>query len=291
MKDWQTDSRYALRRIREFVGRLDVVIRDGEVMSHDYELFPVDATVPEDPEIVDIVEEYSEALNESYNTSQVIGYANETLTRYGTVGGDSMLGNFAAEAMRFYPGVETEIALTNTLGIRSDIPAGDITLDALYNSMPFDNTITTMFLSGREVQELLDYVASRSTERGCNSQAQVAGIRFNMICTADDGWAEDVLINGEPLEPEGTYNWPPTIHRPRWFWIRSIGEKYHSGGYRHLDPRRRHDSHHSKSHLAHPRGKHLRGRWAYQPCVLKCDFSSRCPSLSPPARSLPPRSG
>ena len=73
-------------------------------MSHDYELFPVDTTVPEDPEIVDIVEEYSEALNESYNTSQVIGYANETLTRYGTVGGDSMLGNFAAEAMRFIQG-------------------------------------------------------------------------------------------------------------------------------------------------------------------------------------------
>jgi 5'-nucleotidase/UDP-sugar diphosphatase len=189
----------------KFVGRIDLVIRDGEILSHDYELFPVDASVPEKPEIIDILEEYSEALSVSYNTSQVIGYANEKLTRYGTVGGDSMLGNFTAEAMRFYPGVETEIALTNTLGIRADLPAGDITLDALFNSMPFDNTITTMFLSGREVQELLDYVASRSTERGCNSQAQVAGIRFDMVCTEDDGWAENILINGETLNIEGTY--------------------------------------------------------------------------------------
>jgi 2',3'-cyclic-nucleotide 2'-phosphodiesterase (5'-nucleotidase family) len=99
--------------------------------------------------------------------------------------------------------VETEIALTNTLGIRSDIPAGNITLDVLYNAMPFDNTITTMFLSGREVQELLDYVAFRSSERGCSSQAQVAGIEFVMDCAIRA--ARDIRINGVPLDLAGTY--------------------------------------------------------------------------------------
>ena len=116
-----------------------------------------------------------------------------------------MLGNFAADAMRFYPGVETEIALTNTLGIRADIPPGEITIDDLFNSMPFDNTITTMFLSGREVQELLDYVSFRSTERGCQSQAQVAGIEFTMDCNPIDPGAKDILINGIPLDMNGTY--------------------------------------------------------------------------------------
>lgn len=187
----------------KFVGRLDLVVRDGEILSHSYQVFPVDRTVTPDPEIVDILEEYQEVLDSHYNVDQVLGYATEMLTRYGTTGGDSMLGNLAAEAMRFYPGVETEIALTNTLGIRADIASGDITLDELYNSMPFDNSITTMFLSGREVQELLDYVAYRSSERGCNSQAQVAGIRFTMNCLTET--AEDILINGTPLDPDGTY--------------------------------------------------------------------------------------
>lgn len=187
----------------KFVGRLDLVVRDGEVLSHAYSLFPVDRTVPPDPEVMDILEEYQEVLDSDYNVDQVLGYATETLTRYGSTGGDSMLGNLTAEAMRFYPGVETEIALTNTLGIRADIPSGDITLDALYNAMPFDNSITTMFLSGREVQELLDYVSSRSAERGCNAQAQVAGIRFTMNCLT--GTAEDILINGAPLDDDGTY--------------------------------------------------------------------------------------
>jgi len=193
----------------KFIGRLDVVIRDGEVLSHKYKLIPVDSyTVPpeqEDPLINDILEEYAEELEMNYNTDQVIAQATIKLTRYGSTGGDSMLGNFAADAIRFYPGVETEIALTNTLGIRADIPPGEITIDDLYNSMPFDNTITTMFLSGREVQELLDYVSMRSTERGCQSQAQVAGIEFTMDCNPDDAQARDIMINGIPLDVNGTY--------------------------------------------------------------------------------------
>jgi 5'-nucleotidase len=69
--------------------------------------------------------------------------------------------------------------------------------------MPFDNTITTMFLSGREVQEVLDFVSYRSADRGCNSQAQVAGIEFIMNCR--DFVAEEIYINGRPLDPNGTY--------------------------------------------------------------------------------------
>lgn len=187
----------------KFVGRLDLVVQDGQILSHDYTLFPVDRTVPADPGVYEIMREYQEQLDYDYNLNQVLGYAETALTRYGLSGGDSMLGNFTAEAMRAYPGVETEIALTNTLGIRSDIPVGNITLDALYNAMPFDNTITTMFLSGREVQELLDYVAYRSSERGCSSQAQVAGIAFTMDCR--NQVAKDIVINGTPLDLDGTY--------------------------------------------------------------------------------------
>ncbi|NOY27359.1 MAG: bifunctional metallophosphatase/5'-nucleotidase [Oligoflexia bacterium] len=195
----------------KFVGRLDLVIRDGEILSFDSQVFPVDATVEEDPHIVDIIEEYEQGIEQSYNTDQIIGFACppeencDKLTRYGSTGGDSMLGNFTAEAMRSFPNVETEIALTNTLGIRADIPAGDITIDDIYNSMPFDNAIATMVLSGTEVQDLLDYVAYRSTERGCNAQAQVAGMSFDMICDPDDPHAENIVVNGVPLIMDSVY--------------------------------------------------------------------------------------
>ncbi len=187
----------------KFVGRLDLVIQDRQILSHDYHLFAVDRTIPKDPQVEEILDEYRLRLDADYRLDQAIGFAEEQLNRYGSVGGDSPLGNFTAEAMRTFPGIETEIALTNTLGIRADIPQGDITLDTLFNAMPFDNTITTMFLSGREVQELLDYVSFRSSERGCNSQAQVAGLAFTMDCDAHV--ARDIVVNGAPLDPSGTY--------------------------------------------------------------------------------------
>jgi 5'-nucleotidase / UDP-sugar diphosphatase len=200
----------------KFVGRVDLVVRigdeGGEVISHDYTLFPISSdTVPEsDSEIDDMLDDYVDELDQRYNMDQVIAVAHEKLTRYGSTGGDSMLGNFTAEAMRSYPGVETEIAITNTLGTRSDIGAEfgldgtwPITLNDLFNAMPFDNTITTMFLSGREVREVLDYVSNRSSERGCNSQAQVAGITFEMNCCSLT--AENIVVNGVPIDDNGTY--------------------------------------------------------------------------------------
>lgn len=187
----------------KYVGRLDIVVQDGVILSHDYTLFAIDDNVDEDPKITGLLQEYQDVLDDELNTEQVLGYAEEQLNRYGTTGGDSMLGNFTAEAMRAFPGVETEIALTNTLGIRSDIPAGSITADTLFNTMPFDNTITTMFLSGREVQETLDFATARSSERGCQSQIQVAGIEFQMNCNSQI--AEDILINGVPLQENGVY--------------------------------------------------------------------------------------
>ncbi len=189
----------------KYVGRVDLVVRDGDILSLDYDLIPVfeHLGLVEHPDVREILDDYELLLSQEYNLDQVIGYAEETLYRFGGGGGDSMLGNFAADAIRYYEGVETEIALTNTLGIRTDLDAGDITLDAMFNAMPFDNTITTMFLSGREVQEMLDYVSSRSGERGCNAQAQVSGMQFVMNC--DEGIAEEILINGVPLNPDGTY--------------------------------------------------------------------------------------
>ena len=187
----------------KFVGRLDLLVRDGKVKSHDFELIPVDSTVAPDADVWEVLEPYYIELNRTLDLDRVLGRALIDLKRFGTSGGDSMLGNFVAEAMQFRPGVETDFCVTNSLGIRTDIQEGDILLEHLFNVLPFENTITTMFLSGREVQEVLDYSTHRSAGRGCSTQIQVSGITFTMNCRT--GRAEDILINGSPLNPGGVY--------------------------------------------------------------------------------------
>lgn len=178
----------------KYLGRMDLVIRDGKILSHTFQLFPVDKTVPEDPEMNELLEPYVTEMGMTYDLGRIVGQATTKITRFGSTGGDGALGNFVAEAMQYRNRVETDFALTNTLGIRTDIQEGDITLEEMYNVLPFENTVTTMFLSGREVQELFDYVAYRSSDRGCNSQAQISGATFTMDCL--NRVARDITVGG-----------------------------------------------------------------------------------------------
>ena len=188
----------------KFVSRLDVVVRDRRIVAHKFELFPIDVTVPEDPDVRYILEEYLEGMTRTLSLDRVITTATEPLRRFGQSGGDSQLGNLTAEAMQYRRYVETDFCVTNSLGIRTDILEGELTYEQMYNVMPFENTITTMTLSGLEVQELLNFATRSSAERGCNSQIQVSGLSFVMNCRT--GEAENIKIGGVDLSPAGAYD-------------------------------------------------------------------------------------
>ncbi len=184
----------------KYLGRLDTVLSNDanriypghtqdyeprdrwEVVAHRYTLFPVDRHVPEEPTMKRLLEPYARALDSIANLDNIVGYAPVDVTRTPGQGGDSALGNLVATAMWLRLGIQTDFSLTNTLGIRDSIPAGPVSIDQIYNVFPFDNSITTMNLSGREVREMFDFVARRSAGRGCNSQAQIAGARTIIVC-------------------------------------------------------------------------------------------------------------
>lgn len=184
----------------KFVGRLDLVVHVGtdngdpanrsRITSFNYLNIPVDRTVNDDPHVANVMWPYSVQLNQNIDLDGVFAYvqpaqAGEKIVRSDASGGDSQLGNLVARAMQLQDGVEAEFALTNSLGIRADFERGPLTIEQMFNVFPFENTITVMFLSGVEVQEMLDFVARRSAERGCRTQAQVSGIAFDMVCNGD----------------------------------------------------------------------------------------------------------
>ncbi len=208
----------------KFLGRLDVVLQDDEefggkrVVSHKYQVFPVDARLKpyEDQEVKKMLEPYLLGLNIELDLGRVIAYAPKTILRRSNTGnGDSGLGNIVAASMQNRRGVNAQFSITNTLGIRDNFYAGPITLEDMFNVFPFENTLTMMYLSGREVQEVVDYITERSASRGCQSQAQVSGISFTMNCgqvlanaRQSENYVspgENILINGEPIFPDNSY--------------------------------------------------------------------------------------
>ena len=215
----------------KYVGKLDVVFRQDpphsrtwRVASSKYEVIPINRHIQPDARVSELIEPFVDQMKQQVQLDLILGYAPGKITRYGSTGGDSALGNLVADSMWRRKGIETDFALTNTLGIRSDIVTGPVTIDDMYQVFPFENTITTMYLSGREVVELFDYVARRSSSRGCQSQAQIAGARVKLQCGRCDcdarpkewdstqacdptvqGCAVDIQILGKPLEMNVQY--------------------------------------------------------------------------------------
>jgi 5'-nucleotidase/UDP-sugar diphosphatase len=218
----------------QFVGRFDAVTRDAarmnpprdafygkEILSFRYRPIPVDARIEPDWQMERLLAPYKERLAQRVDLGRPVAWASTNIIRNNPSGGDSPLGNIVAAAMGNKQRVRTDFQVTNSLGIRDNLNQGTITREELYNVFPFENTITTMFLSGREVQELVDFIAIRSKARGCRTQAQVNNISFLMRCDClvnQDGCcdpvaagqevyacADDVRIAGVPINLNGTY--------------------------------------------------------------------------------------
>ncbi len=161
---------------------------DWEVVAHKYTLIPVDKNLPQDTQMLKLLEPYTLELARQELLSQVIAHAPGTLKRFSAGSGDSPLGNLVTEAMLGRSQVWADFAITNSLGIRSDLVAGPVDEEMMINVFPFENSITTMYLSGYEVQEVFDFIAQRYSTRGCQSQAQIAGVSVLLNCGGCPGY-------------------------------------------------------------------------------------------------------
>jgi 5'-nucleotidase len=69
-------------------------------------------------------------------------------------GGESPLGELIADAYRRAAG--TDFAVVNPGSVRDDVPEGQVTFGALYEVLPFGNTVVRLSLTGEQVARLLE---------------------------------------------------------------------------------------------------------------------------------------
>ena len=147
-----------------------------------------------DPEVARIVDRYEAQVKNEF--SRVIGTAAADLTRDSTR--ESDLGDIVADAMRDATGAQ--IALQNGGGIRADIPQGAITLDTVFTTVPFDNDLVSMDLTGEQIRELL--------ERSVLSEKilQVSGMRIEYDLSKPPGAkVASIEVAGKPMAALATY--------------------------------------------------------------------------------------
>ncbi|HHC6535925.1 TPA: bifunctional UDP-sugar hydrolase/5'-nucleotidase UshA [Vibrio parahaemolyticus] len=111
------------------------------------------------------------------------------------------LGHLLGEAYRTYELVKADFGVMNSGGVRDSIQAGDITYRDVLTVQPFGNFVTKATMTGKEVKEYLDVVATKSA--GSGAYAQLDNITLDVDCDAGSVTITD--INGKGFNLDATY--------------------------------------------------------------------------------------
>lgn len=128
------------------------------------------------------------------NMNVIIGESTETME----IGKpESKLTNLIAdilltEARKYI--ADTDMAITNIGGIRRSLYKGNITIGDVFEILPFDNSLLILEYKGTDILALADAIATKGGE-------SIAG----MTLTINNGKAENVKINGNPIDTTRIY--------------------------------------------------------------------------------------
>lgn len=113
--------------------------------------------------------------------------------------GESVLGDFLADSLRTLE--KADVALLNPGGLRADLKAGEVTYGAVYEVIPFDNSIATLEVSADELKRLLG--AAYGSKKGV---FQVSGLEVTLSrCASPDRLKNVLLEGGKPLDAKKKY--------------------------------------------------------------------------------------
>lgn len=141
----------------------------AEKISTRAKLLPVDATIPDDPEVEKVIEPYRAKVSE---LSITIGKLAQNLSKIGVGGGS--LGNFVTDGIKNQVetklGIKVDLVVVNVGGLRkNEITAGDLRASDIFELLPFENPLIAVELNGTQLLKLLQ-VATRDAESGARIQ-------------------------------------------------------------------------------------------------------------------------
>jgi 2',3'-cyclic-nucleotide 2'-phosphodiesterase (5'-nucleotidase family) len=185
----------------KFLGVLDVKLtQNSKIATFSGHLKVIDKRydLPNNTEVAKMVNFYHKQLEAQM--SQIAGHTERELSYPADLKKTHLLpmGSFAAEAMR-HTG-KADICLVNSGGIRSGMPAGDITWGHIYQALPYDNTVVTFLMRGSEIERMIKLL--------CHNNEKFDGFQFAGLegtLNMADGQPENITINGVPLDKNKVY--------------------------------------------------------------------------------------
>ncbi|MCG6241024.1 bifunctional UDP-sugar hydrolase/5'-nucleotidase UshA [Vibrio diabolicus] len=198
----------------KYVGRADYEFRNGELSMVSYDLIPVNLKkkikvdgqsqrvliqeeIEQDEAMLEFLRPYQEKgqgkLNVKIAESNGKLEGDRSVVRYQ----QTNLGRLIATA--HMERAKANFAVMNSGGVRDSIAAGDITYKDVLTVQPFGNMVSYVDMTGKEVLDYLNVVATKPVDSG--AYAQFAGIAMSI----NNGEVTNVFIGNKQLRLDGNY--------------------------------------------------------------------------------------
>jgi 5'-nucleotidase/UDP-sugar diphosphatase len=159
--------------------------------------------VKEDPFLLSLLQPYGDAVEKAL--AEPVGTAGGVFSNAESRKQETAIGDLVADSMVWYTrsiNLQTDFAIQNGGGVRTDIPEGAITKKTVYSVLPFDNSVAVVTLKGADLQTLFDYLAA--IPQGAGAFPQVSeGVKFTI--NYNTGKCENITINGQPIDASKLY--------------------------------------------------------------------------------------
>lgn len=197
-----------------FVGKLELKIENGKVVSDSYELMEVDARkYPESTEMKKIISQYEGPYLE--DIQKVVGYSTIPLYRYFVI--ENTIDTMILDAINWQV-PEVDIVLSN--GFRFCPPRSTpdqtgnipITNGFIFDMLPVDSQIRTGKVTGKQIHEWLErelnnVFAADASKRFGGWVIKFKGMEVEFNAFAEEGKrVQKTVVKGQPLEPEKVYH-------------------------------------------------------------------------------------
>ncbi|MDN3614272.1 MAG: bifunctional UDP-sugar hydrolase/5'-nucleotidase UshA [Vibrio gallaecicus] len=202
----------------KYVGRADFEFYGGELHLAKYDLVPVnlkekdengdyqfiESEIKPDPTVKSILYPYQQQGQELLDV--IISNTDGKLEgERGVVRAEQTnLGHLLGEAYRTYELVNADFGVMNSGGVRASIEAGDVAYRDVLTVQPFGNFVTKATMTGAEVKDYLDVVATKTA--GSGAYAQLDNISLTVDCDLSDVTIRDINNKGFDLAETYTFS-------------------------------------------------------------------------------------
>lgn len=134
-----------------FLGRLDLVIKDGGIAGHEFRLIPILADRYDEHPAMKALVDKSLAPYRS-RMAEAVGKTETVLMRYDVL--ETTADDFITDAVREV--AKTDIGFSNGFRFGVPVPPADVTEADLWNLMPMDPPMKTGWVTGKELRAYLE---------------------------------------------------------------------------------------------------------------------------------------